>query len=215
VQLDSPISGVLTALYVASGEYAEAGEILATVSSYRRIKIALDVSETDIAIIRKGQEVRLPLTNGAHDGTKGGNYLQGTVANVSLSADPESRLFRVDLVVENPDGITKPGSLVSPQIKVAASGGGPAVPESSLLTVNGLDMVYVIVESDQSHHAELREITTGIGDGSLLAVTNGLRQGEWVVVWGQRKLSDSQKVKLHEDVTNEFFDTVKSREGLR
>jgi membrane fusion protein (multidrug efflux system) len=215
VQLDSPISGVLTALYVQSGEYAEAGEILATVSSYRRIKIALDVSETDIAVIRKGQEVRLPLTNGAHDATKGGNYLQGTVANVSLSADPESRLFRVDLVVDNPDGIMKPGSLVSPQIKVAASGGGPAVPERSLLTVNGLDMVYVIKESDQSHHAELREIITGIGDGSLLAVTNGLRQGEWVVVWGQGKLNDGQKVKLHENVTSEFFDTVKSREGLR
>lgn len=134
---------------------------------------------------------------------------------MSLSADPESRLFRVDLAVDNPEGVMKPGSLVSPQIKVAASGGGPAVPENSLLTVNGRDMVYVIKESDQSHHAELRDISTGIGDGSLLAVTKGLRQGEWVVVWGQRKLNDGQKVKLHEDVTSEFFNTVKSREGLR
>jgi RND family efflux transporter MFP subunit len=214
VELDSPISGVLTALYVVGGEYAESGEILATVASYRKIKIALDVSASQVSVLAKGQEVRIPLGDNPTDGGDG-RYLQGSVASVSLSADPDSRLFRIDLEVDNPDGELKPGSLVAPRIKIASSGGGPAVPESALMSVQGGEAVYVVAGSGEDRRAELRKVSTGIGDGSLLAIESGLTEGDFVVVWGHRRLREGSKVKLHEDLTDDFFGPGAGKEGSR
>jgi RND family efflux transporter MFP subunit len=215
VQLDSPVSGVLTALYVEAGEYAEAGEILATVSSYGRIKIALDVSAADAALLKKGQEVRLPLTRVSENSGAGGAYLTGAVSNVSLSADPESRLFRVDLIVDNPDGHLKPGSLVAPIVKVAESSVGPAVPPGALMGADGNQMVFLITGKGQDLRAELRTVSTGIANGSLTAVTSGLKAGERVVVWGQGRLSDGRKVKLHEDLTAGLYGARISEGGSK
>lgn len=215
VILDSPISGILTAVYVKGGEYAESGQTLATISSYRRIKVSLDVSATEVASVKLGQEVRIAPGESSAGESDGDVYLRGTVSNVSLSADPETRLFRIDLVVDNPAGALKPGALVSPQIKVASSGDGPAVPEGALLTDDGADMIYVIKDSGGSHNAELRSVKTGIKNGSLVSVTDGLRPGELVVVWGQGKLSDGRKVKLHDDLTRTSFKAEKHKGGLQ
>lgn len=215
VQLDSPISGIVTAIYVDGGEYADAGEILATVASYRKIKIALDVSSADASILEKGQEVRLPLQNNPEDDTDKRGYLEGKVTIVSLSADPETRLFRVDLKLDNPGEYLKPGSLVAPRIKVAASAGGPVVPASALITSGGRQYVYVIAGPEDDRRAEQRELSTGIGNGSLKEVEGGLEAGEWVVVWGQRRISDGDKIKLHDDLTGEFFGAGARKEGWK
>ena len=148
-------AGIFARTMVNKGQLQKA-KILATVASYRRIKIALDVSASQASAIAKGQEVQIPLEDNPTDGGDG-RYLQGSVASVSLSADPDSRLFRVDLEVDNPDGELKPGSLVAPRIKIASSGGGPAVPESALMKVNGDESVYVITGSGEDRRAELRE----------------------------------------------------------
>lgn len=218
VELDSPISGVVTALYVVEGEYADAGQVLATVSSYRRVKISLDVSESERDLIRVGQEVRLPLRPSAFaDGvqTQEPRALEGMVTEASLSADTETRLYRVNLILDNPDLRLQPGSLVTPEIKIASSDSLPAVPGPSLIQVGEEEMVYVIVGPEGDERAELRTVRTGITSGSLVAVEYGLRPGEWVVVWGQGKLKDGSKVLVHDDLTSEYYGPAGAAGGAR
>jgi RND family efflux transporter MFP subunit len=210
VRLDSPIAGVVTALYVESGDYADMDQILATVSSFDRIRIRLDVSDADRRLIRVGQAVRLAPSQDA--GSGGGKSapaasLTGRVSKVSLSADPDTRLFRVDLVLDNREHLLKPGSLVTPQIRVAAAQAGPAVPKVALIESDGRDAVYVVTGKDGDRRAELRAVTPGPSGDGLVALQAGVAPGDMVVVWGQTKLTDGVKVAPHKDVTPEYYGT--------
>lgn len=218
VRLDSPISGIVTALYVEGGDYADAGQILATVSSYDRIRVRLDVSDEDRRLIKAGQDVSLALSRGARpieDSPGPAGSLAGFVSSVSLSADPETRLFRVDLVVGNPDHLLKPGSLVSPRIKVAGAYASPAVPKVALFEQDGRSVLYVVTGPEGDRRAELRELAPGPTGGGLVAIESGVARGDLVVVWGQTKLKDGVKVALHKDVTSEYFEDATAEGGSR
>ncbi len=208
VRLDSPISGIVTAVYVEEGEYADAGQILATVASLDETRIPLDVSPTQRAGLEPGQTVRVFPGKGlgTGEGEAGRERpLYGTVTKVSLSADPETRLFRVELVVRNPGHVIKPGSLVEPEIKIASCDSCPVVPETALVEINGIKAVYVITGSQGDETAELRDVVPGISWEGLLAITRGIDPGERVVVWGQGKLRDGLKTKPHNDLTSQYF----------
>jgi len=201
VDLDTPISGILTALYVEGGDYADAGQVLATVASYDRIRVPLEVSSSERALIKIGQTVRLrPDAGGGVDS----HTLEGTVVKAALSADPETRLYRVEVVLENPEHVLKPGSLVTPAILVASEKDKPVVPITALTNRNGRDQLYVIDASEEPR-AVLKTVTPGLSNGSLVAVDGGLNPGDRVVVRGQSKLEDGVKVKLHADLTAEYL----------
>jgi multidrug efflux system membrane fusion protein len=202
VDLDSPISGVLTALYVKRGDYADAGEVVATIASYDKIRIPLDVSSSQRALIALGQEVRVRADEHAGGG---GHVLEGTVVRAALSADTETRLFHVEVVLDNKEHLMKPGSLVTPEILVASTHDAPVLPRVALMSRNGASQVYVIGGSDDDRHATLRTVTPGLIGGAFVAITGGLKPGDLVVVRGQSKLEDGVKVKLHADVTSEYF----------
>jgi hypothetical protein len=48
-------------------------------------------------------------------------------------------------------------------------------------------------------------VTRGIENGVLVAIPSGISIGEKVVVWGQNKLQDGIKVKIHADVTADYY----------
>jgi membrane fusion protein (multidrug efflux system) len=218
VELDTPISGVVTSVTVEDGDYAVGEKTVVTVSSYERIRITLELSETDRSLVRKGQSVRLFLderkriTRDCADGETTGmepradnSVLTGEVVKVALSADPATRLFSVEIVVENPDHLLQPGTLVAPEILVAATDDLPVVPPNALLKHDGKELMYIIDETGAFPVARVREVTRGVENGLLLAVKSGLSVGERVVIVGQNKLEDGVKVKIHSDKTSEYY----------
>jgi len=222
VKMDTPIAGVVTSLIVEEGDYAEAEETVATVSSYDRVRIPVEVSEAEQALIALGQKVRVRLGErrtgtrgcpaGSTDGRAavGGNIgpvLLGRVTKVALSADPSTRLFAVEVVVDNPDHLLKPGTLVTPEILVAATGDEPVVPPVAVLRHNSREHLYVVDDSGGHPVARLRGIVRGVENGALVAISEGLEPGERVVVWGQNNLDDGVKIKIHADVTSQYLET--------
>ena len=206
VKLDTPISGMVTAVNVEAGGYTEGGETLVTVAAYGRVRIRLELSDTERALIESGQNVRVGLGVGhAGQGHAQGKYLYGEVVRAALSADSETRLFPVEVVVKNPDHRLKPGSLVTPEILVVSSDQQPVIPPVALLRHDGDEMVFVVVEDAGEAHAAVRKVSRGIGNETLVAIRGDLRAGEQVVVWGQSKLRDGAKVKINRDLTADYY----------
>ena len=194
VEIDTPISGVLTALHVETGDFTVPGKAVATVASLDRIRVPLALSQDERDGIEKSQPVRLLLAGGA--------ILRGEVGKAALSADPETRLYDVDLIIENPNHVVKPGSLISPEILLASAENQPLLPVVAML--EGLS-VYVVLEDATGTRAELRELKTGVGDGRLLAVDHGLSENERVVVWGQNRLIHGALIKLVSDLSADYY----------
>jgi RND family efflux transporter MFP subunit len=206
VRLDTPIGGMVTAVNVEAGDYAEGGQTLVTIAAYYRIRIRLELSDAERALVETGQKVRaaIPAGRGA-DGDASAGYLYGAVVRAALSADPETRLFPVEVIVENPDRRLKPGGLVAPEVLVAASDDQPVIPRVALVRHDGDEMVFVVTQSAGEALAATREVSRGVGNEELLSVAGDLRVGEQVVVWGQSKLRDGARVKINQDLTAEYY----------
>jgi membrane fusion protein (multidrug efflux system) len=196
VELDTPVAGAVTALNVRAGDYAASEQTLATVASYGRVKVPLELSETDRALLKVGQPVRLQYRD---------VVLDGRVTKVALSTDPVTRLFAAEVVLENLDHLVKPGTLVAPEILVAQSQGKPVIPAAAIIKSNGDEHVFVVDQSGGSQVARRRQVMREMLDGTLVAIDQGVAPGDLVVVWGQNNLEDGAKVKIHEDLSADTY----------
>ena len=120
---------------------------------------------------------------------------------MALSADPASRLFAVEVLVDNPDRLLKPGTLVTAEIQVGRSEDRPVIPADAIVKTDGDMYVYVVDESGGVASARQRPVTRGMANGSMAAIADGVSEGEMVVVWGQNNLEDGARVKVHTDLT--------------
>jgi membrane fusion protein (multidrug efflux system) len=197
VELDTPIAGVVTALNVRAGDYADGEQTLATVASYGRIRVQLELSESDRALVAVDNPVRCAPGNAA----PAGRLLTGKVSRVALSADPATRLFAVEALIDNPDRLLKPGTLISPEILVGRSDAVPVVPADAIVQTNGERYAYVVDESGGTLTARRRPVVPGMANGAMTAIAEGVSEGEMVVVWGQNNLEDGAKIKIHSDQT--------------
>lgn len=191
---DTPVAGVVTAVLVEAGDLVDAGQPLVTVAAVDSIRVPLELSGDERALVRVGQPARLALS--------GGGGLVGRVARAAFSADGESRLFAVDLVLANPDQALRPGSLVTPEILVAEERDLPLVPDAAVVREDGRTFLYVLEEAGGELRARRREVTLGIAADDRVAVAAGLEPGERVVVAGQNRLDGGARVAVHADLTD-------------
>jgi membrane fusion protein (multidrug efflux system) len=73
-----------------------------------------------------------------------------------------------------------------------------AVPLYSVITLNNQQTVYVVNENI----ARARKVKTGIQEGWLIQITEGLEPGDNVIVVGHRRVSEGQKVNVVRTVRN-------------
>jgi membrane fusion protein (multidrug efflux system) len=132
-------------------------------------------------------------------------FLTGEVVRAALSADPATRLFAVEVVIDNPDRSLMPGTLVTPEILVGTSADKPVIPTSALVATDGEQYVYVVDEAGDTGLASERPVALGMSAGPMAAVAEGLSDGETVVVWGQNNLEDSTRVKIHANLTAQTY----------
>jgi len=185
VDLGSPISGVITYLGVEEGERAETGELLATVADVSRIRVILQVDERSAREIRTGQAARVP---------DHGN--SGEVRSVSLSADPRSRLFEIEVEIDNPEQVLRPETIVDVEIALDARGAVLAVPKDALVLDDGRWFAFRIADGE----AERVLVEIGLMNRNDAEVLAGLEEGDRIVVNGQNRLEDGAKVQIHREI---------------
>ena len=127
--------------------------------------------------------------------------ITGIVTAIGAEADSQTRLFGVELTISNADGRLKPGmiarlNLPNKVIKNAAI----TVPLAAVVrsqTDSQKFAVFVVHSTDKVETAVLRDIE--IGDEiyrNQIAVLQGLKPGERVVVNGAQMLADAEPVKV-------------------
>jgi len=182
VELTSPIDGVITDIVVKLGEHAPLGLPLATIASTSKMRMTIYVNSADIVKIKQGQSAKVTVD--------GDNPVEARVVEKAQSADPETRLFRVEIEMDNPDGRLKPGMFARCQLVLDNLNGVLAVKNSALFSEEGIAKVYVVARDT----AFARSIEIGPTDGLKTQVTAGLEPGEQVVVVGKGNLRDRTPV---------------------
>jgi multidrug efflux system membrane fusion protein len=126
------------------------------------------------------------------------------VTAIAPSADVQSRVFSVEVTLQNPDRRLRPGMIASVNVSGAEGRAGPslaAVPLSSVVRSTdrqGGYAVFVIDEEGGRAVARARDVELGDISGNLIAVTRGLRPSERVIVTGATLVSDGERVRVIE-----------------
>jgi RND family efflux transporter MFP subunit len=180
--ITAPLDGSISQKYLSQGAMAAPSTpIVGVISS--EVEVVVNVEEGRLSQVEVGQPA--VITVAAYPGDE----FPAKVASRAPSLDPRSRTLAVRVA---PDANAKllDGMFAQVRITGASHEGALLVPAQAVLQREGKSVCFAV----QNGRAGLREVTTGLGDGTRVEVLSGLAEGDEVVVSGQENLVDSQAV---------------------
>lgn len=121
VTLRSPMSGVVVEKNVVPGMYVETGTRLFTIADLSTVWLVLDAYEGDLHWLRYGQPVEFEVE------ARPGRVFEGKVSFIDPLLDPVKRTSTVRVVVDNAEGLLKPGMYGRGRVVARLGGGGKVV----------------------------------------------------------------------------------------
>jgi len=195
VALTAPIDGVVTDIFYRLGETTEVGESVVRIADLGAIKVEFKVNHEDRKMITAATPVYIKI-NGNQ--TSEGTEIAAKISDISLSADPDSRLFSVWVAADNPDspaGGLRPGLLVDVRLAVVQKPDAILISRDAILRRNERLGVFVVQDD---RHAIFTPLQIGLKNVSEVEVLSGLQPGQTVVVYGQNNLNDGELVNIIE-----------------
>jgi membrane fusion protein, multidrug efflux system len=195
-EIRSPIDGRIGLAIFTKGNLVQPSSgTLATIVSQDPIYVTFQESERDLlayksrvgASASKNPHVTIHVTL-----PNGVEYPHPGVTNFSdVQVDATTDTVTIRATLPNPDGLLIPGGVVG----VITERGPPTlalvVPQAAVQLDQAGRYVMVV---DENKKVEQRRVTTGVEQGRDVVVTDGLKQGELVIVDGIQKVRPGQVV---------------------
>lgn len=191
--VQSPVAGVVTRILVSEGEDVTAGKAVAVVGNPNRIEAVIKVPESSAHEIKIGQDVFFQ-SRSIPD-----RVFQGKVTRRDLSLDTASRSLTVRAMLSNTGGLLS-GIYAESYIYVEEATNVYIVPDSALTTTQeGKDAIYVSINDK----AELRPVTIALRYRDQVALSEGIQEGDQMVVFGREYLSPGVAIRPMEETIKE------------
>lgn len=164
-----------------------------SIADTQTVKAVIGLPDIYIDRVRIGQ--RLTITTDALPGE-----FEGRVTSISPAADPKSRVFSVEISIQNPKNSLKSGMIATlsiPGKELARS--ITAVPIGSVVRdPQKQDGFAVMIAEGQGAvvTARLRPVELGNAYGNMIAVTGGLNNGEKVITTGAGIVKNGDQVQI-------------------
>jgi multidrug efflux system membrane fusion protein len=164
-----------------------------TLADTRTVKAVFGVPDTAIGRIKLGSPQTV--TTEALP-----NPFNGHVTAISAAADPKSRVYSVEVRIDNPKNLLKAGMIASITIGTPSPAGGVlVVPISAVVrspaNLNGF-AVFVPEGPGDMVKVQTQDITLGNTYGNMIAVESGLQVGQRVVTSGTNMIKSGDRVKI-------------------
>ncbi|OEH86705.1 hypothetical protein BHU72_00050 [Desulfuribacillus stibiiarsenatis] len=183
------IAGTVSDVAVDLGEIASQQMAAVTIINVNPILVKIPVPESSISQVKVGD--KLPVFISAV-----GETLEGTVSQIALAADRQSKAFPVELRLDNKDRKLRAGMMARVEFSTRKTTPVPVVPNDSVMNDGKQAKVFVV----NGERVILREVTLGRSSAKMTEILEGLEEKEQVVVGGKSLLNDNAKVKVTEVV---------------
>ena len=162
----APYSGILTERLVEVGESVRPGQPLVSGLSLDRLRVNVEVPQSDIQAIRDHGAAAVLLPDGRR--------VEASSVIIFPYADPKTHSFRIR--VELPEASTglQPGMTVKTTFKIGDTR-RILIPASALVSRSEVTAVYAV---DPAHRVGLRQVRIGRRSGDQVEVLAGLSAGE-------------------------------------
>ena len=183
IRIRTPFRGTVIERLATQGNYVETGNGLYRVADLSTLWVQLDAYESDLPVLKAGQNVLLRVE------ALPGEVFKGRVTFVDPFLDPKTRTARVRVEVKNRDRRLRPGMFVEASVQSntgdkAAQQAPLVIPATAPLFTGRSSVVYVELPEAEEPTYEARVVTLGTRMGDLYPVLAGLDDGERVVIHG-------------------------------
>src|SRR3984885_15326819 len=191
--LRAPFGGWISARNVDRGSLVGGSTVGFSIVDTHLVKAVFAVPDTTLSSVRLGQ--KQPVMLDALQRT-----VTGVITSISPQADPQSRVFSIEVTIDNSREDVRPGM-------IGSIPGGPARDSSPRLVVplnavvrspadpNGF-AVFRLTERDGKSCALAQTIETGQTLGNSIEVTRGLTAGQKIISLGGAQVRDGQQVNI-------------------
>jgi RND family efflux transporter MFP subunit len=194
-KLIAPSDGVVLRRMIELGSLVGPGTPAFSIVDTSSVRVVIGVPDTMLRRVAVGA-VQQVFSEALPD-----RRFEGRVTKVSPTADQRSRLFDLELTVNNRDGALRPGMVATVDIlapEPAAARTGLTLPLSAVVRAPGggddAYAVYVVEDVQGAATTRLRRVTLGELIGNRVSVTSGVAEGDRVVVRGASLVVDGERV---------------------
>lgn len=182
----APLDGFVAERPTAVGEWVTTASRIVTIVQSDRLKLLLQVSESDAARVTVGMSAAVKV-----DAFPDREFT-GSVATIIPALDPAARALIAVVVVPNKEGLLKPGMFGTAKVlESAAVVRGVVVPrEAIVVNAAGASVVYVVSGDRAVAHA----VQVGQQIDNTVHIVTGLDEGVDVVTSGAGALKDGAAI---------------------
>ena len=186
--LRSPINGFVSARNFDAGDLFSMSAPLFTVQQVTPVKLLVGISESEYTKVKKGDSVSLTV-----DALPGETFT-GKVERLYPTIDPATHTFKAEVVVPNTSRVLRPGMYARVRVNFG-SRRSIIVPDQALVKQEGTGtrFIYVLQEDGTVRYLPVK---TGRHIGTEYEITEGLQDGQTIVVKGHTALRDGVKVNV-------------------
>lgn len=185
--ITAPISGTISLVHGSAGEMASPQSAVVTIVNTDPLIAKANLSEMDVATVKKGDVVTITLTALAKD-------LKGTVTAISPVMNQDLRAYPVEISLANPDAVLKADMVVNIQFGLQQSANALVVSRKAVFEENGKQYVYKLDDKT----AKKVEVETGAQTSDAIEIVKGLQEGDRIVIRGQTLLKDGATVQIQQ-----------------
>ena len=194
--LVAPSAGVVLERRVEVGTLVAAGSVAYVLGDIASVKARFGIPDAMIDRISLGQPIDVVVEALA------GATFAGRVTKIAPAADPQSRVFDVEITIRNLNGGLRPGMIGTVAFGREAIGSAArplTVPLNAIVKTDGDSegyAVFVLERRDDGDVAHARRVELGDVTGNGVVVTSGVSAGDRVVTSGATLIADGDQVRV-------------------
>lgn len=188
----SPMDGIVLLSEAPEGSIVHQGKLVFQIGSYDEMYLSSDILVDDIANIKEGSEVLISNKD------LGINYVRGTVRKIYPQAFSkmsdlgiEQKRIKIEISFDGEINDLRPGYDMDIKIITASSKNTLLIEDKAVFEQGGKFYVFV----NDNGVAKLRQIEKGLESDDMIEVTDGLQEGEQVILSPDEDINEETKIK--------------------
>ncbi|MDO8785846.1 MAG: efflux RND transporter periplasmic adaptor subunit [Syntrophales bacterium] len=190
----APISGYVSARYVDRGALSSVMQPIIRISSEEVAKVVTSITEKDFPLVKKGMKIEVRVDAFSD------KVFTGTVSVINPTLDPATRSGQIEVHIPNKHLLLRSGMFAHVKLHLGEKK-ALVIERDALNMLAGTGDYYVYVV--EKGRAVLKNIKTGLSQGNYVEITDGLREGEEVVVRGQSRIRDGVDVAVRQEMVRD------------
>lgn len=183
----APFAGVVGLRQISVGAIVRPGDPIVRIDQVDQLNLDFSMPATRLSALQPGQPIV------ATASAWPGQTFEGDIKTLDSVIDPVTRSVLVRAELTNPDGVLKPGMLMTVQVQSAARS-AILIDESAVIPLGRQTSVLRVVQRDGQSIVMQAAVTLGARRAGEVEVLSGLSAGDLVITHGSMKVRPGQPV---------------------